>query len=166
MPLRNDWNDSAWILISQKYTLEAKSCQISHSAWLISDYFDNWTKQFMTTINIVGRVPWSPFFHWQLTNMNTAYLIIKWIANSSQSSKSNLQNQNLILIKSSYILKKRICHAFIILCKFICLMEKSAKSILNKTVFFSKVPVMVNFLAEIVWWFKYQKEKCYLRVLK
>lgn len=49
-------------------------------------------------------------------------------------------------------------------------MEKSAKSILNKTVFFSKVPVMVNFLAEIVWWFKYQKEKmsawCYLCVLK
>lgn len=38
-------------------------------------------------------------------------------------------------------------------------MEKSAKSILNKTVFFYKVPVMVNFLAEIVWWFKYQKKK-------
>lgn len=28
-------------------------------------------------------------------------------------------------------------------------MEKSAKSILNKTVFFYKVPVMVNFLAEM-----------------
>lgn len=50
-------------------------------------------------------------------------------------------------------------------------MEKSAKSILNKTVFFYKVPVMVNFLAEIVYDDLNIKRKkmsawCYLHVLK